>query len=160
MPANLPPHFHTLSAKLKETKDPEEKISILEELLAIVPKHKGTEKIQKDLKRKIAKLKKQKPKKTKGRTLSYSIPKEGAGQVVIIGPTNSGKSSLLNNLTNAKAKIASYPFTTKIPRPAMMPYENILIQLIDTPPLSKEFSPPWLKEILKQADLLIVVFDL
>ena len=159
MPANLPPHFHTLSAKLKETKDPEEKISILEELLAIVPKHKGTEKIQKDLKRKIAKLKKQKPKKTKGRTLSYSIPKEGAGQVVIIGPTNSGKSSLLNNLTNAKAKIASYPFTTKIPRPAMMPYENILIQLIDTPPLSKEFSPPWLKEILKQADLLIAVFD-
>jgi len=160
MPANLPPQFFTLSAKLKETKETEEKISILEELLAIVPKHKGTEKVQKDLKRKIAKLKKQKSKKVKGRTLSYSISKEGAGQVVIIGSANSGKSSLLNALTNARAGVAPYLFTTKIPQPAMMPYENILIQLIDTPPLTKEFSPPWLKEILRQADALLAVFDL
>ncbi len=159
MPANLPPQFHTLSAKLKETKDSEEKISILRELLAITPKHKGTEKIQKDLKSKIAKLKKQKPKKSKRKT-SYYIPKEGAGQIAITGPANSGKSSLLNALTNAKAKVAPYLFTTKIPQPAMMPYENILIQLIDTPPLTKEFSPSWLKEILKQADGLLIIFDL
>ena len=159
MPANLPPHFHTLSAKLKETKDPEEKISILRELLAITPKHKGTEKIQKDLRGKIAKLKKQKPKRSKRKT-SYYIPKEEAGQIVITGPANSGKSSLLNSLTNAKAKVAPYLFTTKIPQPAMMPYENILIQLIDTPPITKEFSPSWLREILKQADGLLIVFDL
>ena len=159
MPANLPPQFYALSMKLKEAVSPDEKISILEEMLRISPKHKGTENLQKDLKTKIAKLKKQRPKKIKGRT-SYSIKKEGAGQVVISGPANSGKSSLLNALTNANVKVAPYPFTTKIPEPGMMPYEDILIQLVDTPPLSKEFSPPWLKEILKTADILLAVFDL
>ncbi|MFC1663987.1 GTPase, partial [Patescibacteria group bacterium] len=159
MPVNLPPQFHTLSAKLKETKSQEEKISILEELLIIVPKHKGSEKIQKDIKTKIAKLKKQKSKKGKREAL-YSIQKEGAGQVVITGPANSGKSSLLNTLTNARAKVGFYPFTTKIPQPAMMPYENIMVQLIDTPPITEDFSPPWLKETLKKADILLVVFDL
>ena len=158
MPANLPPQFFALSAKLKEVKTPEEKISILEEMLAICPKHKGTEKVQKDLKSKIAKLKKQKPKKARREAL-YSIPKEGAGQIVIIGPANSGKSSLLNALTNARAKVAPYPFTTQIPQPAMMPYQNILIQLVDTPPLTKD-SPPWLKAILKSADGFLAIFDL
>jgi len=159
MPANLPPQFHVLTIKLKEAKNADEKISILEEMLAICPKHKGTEKLQKDIKIKIAKLKKQVPKKTKGEAL-YCIQKEGAGQVVIVGPPNSGKSSLLNILTNAKAEVAPYPFTTKIPQPAMMPYENILIQLIDTPPLTKESSPSWLKAIVKEADVLVAVFDL
>ena len=158
MSANLPPQFYTISAKLKEAKTPEEKISILEELLAIVPKHKGTEKVQKDIKTKIAKLKKQKPKKGKREDL-YFVKKEGAGQIAIIGPANSGKSSLLNALTNAKAKVASYSFTTEIPKPAMMSYENILIQLVDTPPLTKS-SPPWLKGILKAADGFLAVFDL
>ncbi len=158
MSANLPPQFYTVSAKLKEAKTPEEKISILEELLAIVPKHKGTEKVQRDIKTKIAKLKKQKPKRAKREGL-YSIKKEGAGQIAIIGPANAGKSSLLNTLTNAKAKVAPYSFTTEIPQPAMMPYENILIQLVDTPPLTKS-SPPWLKGILKAADGLLAIFDL
>jgi len=159
MPANLPPQFHVLTIKLKEAKNADEKISILEEMLAICPKHKGTEKLQKDIKIKIAKLKKQVPKKTKGEAL-YCIQKEGAGQVVIVGPPNSGKSSLLNALTNARAEVAPYPFTTKIPQPAMMPYENILIQLIDTPPLTKESSPSWLKAIVKESDVLVAVFDL
>jgi len=127
-------------------------------MLAICPKHKGTEKVQRDLKIKIAKLRKQKKKKTKKQAL-YSIAKEGAGQVVIIGPANSGKSSLLNALTNAEVKVAPYPFTTPIPQPAMMPFENILIQLVDTPPLTKD-SPLWLKGILKSANALLAVFDL
>jgi len=159
MPANLPPQFYALSMKLKEAVSPDEKISILEEMLRISPKHKGTERLQEDLKTKIAKLKKQRPKKIKGKNI-YSIKKEGAGQVVIAGPTNSGKSSLFCALTNADAKVGPYSFTTKIPQRAMMPYENILIQLVDTPPLSPEFSPPWLKEILKAADILLAVFDL
>jgi len=158
MSANLPPQFFAISKKLKNTKDPEEKISILEELLAIVPKHKGTERVQQDLKTKIAKLKKQKTKKSKKEIL-YVIKKEEAGQIVIIGPANAGKSSLLNVLTNAETKVASYPFTTQIPKPAMMPYENVLIQLVDTPPLTKE-SPPWLKGILKASDGLLAIFDL
>lgn len=158
MPANLPPQFHAVSAKLKQTEDPTEKISILEELLAIMPKHKGTEKLRKDIKTKIAKLKKQKPKKVRREAL-YLIEKEGAGQIVIVGPTNAGKSSLLNILTNAKTKVAAYPFTTQVPKPGIMPYEDISVQLIDTPPLGPR-SPGWLKEILKSSDGLLAVFDL
>lgn len=158
MPANLPPYFFELQARLKEATDNEEKISILEEMLAICPKHKGSEKVQKELKTKIAKLKKQKPKKIKRETF-YSVPKEGAAKVIIVGPQNSGKSSLLNALTNAKAKVADYPFTTKTPQPAMMPYENILIQLVDTPPLTND-SPGWLKSLIFESDALLVVFDI
>lgn len=158
MPANLPPQFHSVSAKLKEAKTPQEKISILEELLAICPKHKGTEKIRKELKTKIAKLRKKGPKKKKAKTL-YFVQKEGAGQLVILGPANSGKSSLLNALTKAQAKVSAFPFTTQLPKPGMMKYQNIQIQLIDTPPLTKK-SPPWLKETLKASDALLAVFDL
>ena len=161
MPANLPPQYHTTEAKLKEAKAPEEKISIYEELLSIVPKHKGTENLQKDLKTKIAKLRKilRSKKKTK-KELLYVVKKEGAAQVVITGPPNSGKSSLLNALTNARAKIGKYLFTTKIPQPAMMPYEDILIQLVDTPPITKDFSPGWLKELIKTANGVLLVFDI
>ncbi len=161
MPANLPPQYFSLSAKLKEAQTTEEKLSILEEMLAMIPKHKGTEKVQKDLKTKMAKLKKeaQLTKKAK-KELIYVVKKEGAGQVVITGPPNSGKSSLLNALTKAKAKVADYPFTTTLPQPAMMPYDHILIQLVDTPPLTKYFCPGWLKEILRNSDGILVVFDL
>lgn len=161
MPANLPPQYYSLTGKLKEAKDTEEKISILEEMLAITPKHKGTEKLQKDIKAKIARLKKeaQSTRKTKKEQI-LTVKKEGAAQMVITGPPNSGKSTLLNALTNANAKVADYPFTTTIPQPAMMPYEDILIQLVDTPPLTKDFSPGWLKEIIKNADGILAVFDL
>ncbi|HOK35415.1 MAG TPA: 50S ribosome-binding GTPase [Candidatus Pacearchaeota archaeon] len=158
MAANLPPYFFELQERLNEATKTEEKISILEEMLAICPKHKGTEKVQKELKTKIAKLKKQKPKKIK-REVYYSVSKEGAGEVVIIGPPNSGKSSLLNALTNAKAKVTHYPFATQLPQPAMMPFQNILIQLVDTPPLTKD-SPGWLKSLIFESDLLLAVFDL
>jgi len=116
MAANLPPYFFELQERLNETTDSREKISILEEMLAICPKHKGTEKVQKELKTKIAKLKKQKPKKIKSEVF-YSVPKKGAGEIVIVGPANAGKSSLLNALTNAQEKVADYPFTTHLPKP-------------------------------------------
>ncbi len=158
MPANLPPEFHKISQDIKKAKTPAEKISLLEKLLAITPKHKGTEKVQAEIKSKIAKLKRKKPKTAKSE-ISYSIPKQGAGQVVLVGRANSGKSSLLNVLTNTKTKIGSYPFTTQELKPAMMPYQNILIQLIDTPPLTED-SPSLLKNILDNSDALIAVFDL
>lgn len=158
MAANLPPYFFELQGRLKEVTESEEKISILEEMLAICPKHKGTEKVQKELKTKIAKLKKQKPRGLK-REAFYSVPKKGAGEVVIIGPANSGKSSLLNALTNAKAKVTHYPFATHIPQPAMMPFEDILIQLVDTPPLARN-SPGWLKALIFESDALLAIFDL
>ncbi len=160
MPANLPPQYYSVEAKLREAKTPEEKISIYEELLSLTPKHKGTENLQKDLKTKIAKLKKTigSKKKTK-REFLYIVKKEGAAQVAIVGPSNSGKSTLLNTLTNARAKTGSYPFVTKFPQPAMMPYEDILIQLIDTSPIDNNFFPPWLKEIVKTADGVLFIFD-
>ena len=161
MPANLPPQYFELTKKLKDAKENEEKISILEEMLGSCPKHKGTEKLQRDLKSKLAKLKKKtKIKKKRKREEIYTVKKEGAGQIVILGPPNSGKTSLVNALTSANFKVADYPFTTTLPQPAMMPYEDILIQLVDTPPLTKDFFPGWLKEILKNADGILAVFDL
>ncbi len=162
MPANLPPQYFETEKKLKTAKTPEEKISILEELLSIVPKHKGTEKLQALLKTKIAKLKSTAQKKpTVARHgLSYYIEKAGAGQVVLVGLPNSGKSSLVKSLTNANPDIGDYPFTTRMPYPAMMPYENIQIQLIDTPPITPDYMEYWHAELIKSADGILAILDL
>lgn len=162
MPANLPPQYFETEKKLKTAKTPEEKLSILEELLSIVPKHKGTEKLQALLKTKIAKLKStaQKKPSISKHGLSYYIEKAGAGQIVLIGMPNSGKSSLVKSLTNANPDIGDYPFTTRMPYPAMMPYENIQIQLIDTPPITPEYMEYWHAELIKSADGILVTLDL
>ncbi|MCM8761890.1 MAG: 50S ribosome-binding GTPase [Candidatus Omnitrophica bacterium] len=162
MPVNLPPQYHQKEAELKTAKTLEEKISILEELLAIMPKHKSSEKLQALLRTKIAKYRKElekKPQTAKKQTIPV-IVKEGAGQVVLCGPPNSGKSTLLSVLTKARPEIADYPFTTKIPTPGMMKYKDINIQLVDTPSLSYQFSENWLGDILRKADALIFLFDL
>jgi small GTP-binding protein len=159
MPANLPPQFFELQQKLNQTKDLQEKIEILEEMLAICPKHKGTERVQEEIKKKIAKLKRERPKKTKKEEI-YFVKKEGAGQVLILGPSNAGKTSLVNFLCDTDFKVADYPFTTSLPTPGMMRYENLLIQIVDTPPLTQEFKPGWLKNLAKQADLVLVLIDL
>jgi small GTP-binding protein len=159
MPANLPPQFFELQNKLKEVKDVKEQIEILEEMLAICPKHKGTERVQEEIKKKIAKLKKKEPKKIKKEEM-YFVKKEGAGQVVILGSPNSGKTSLVNLLCDTNFKVADYPFTTTLPLPGTLKYENILIQIVDTPPLTKDFKPGWLKNLAKQADSILVLIDL
>jgi len=162
MPANLPPQYFETEKKLKTAKTPQEKVTILEELLAIVPKHKGTEKLQALLKTKIAKLRSQSQKKPMiarhGQT--FHIEKAGAGQVVLIGAPNTGKSSLIKALTNAQPDIGDYPFTTNTPSPAMMIYENIQIQLIDTPPITQDYLEAWQAEMIKGADGLLLVLDL
>jgi small GTP-binding protein len=159
MPANLPPQFFELQQKLNQTKDIQEKIEILQEMLAICPKHKGTERVQEEIKKKIAKLKRTQPKKLKREEI-YFVKKEGAGQVLIVGPPNSGKTSLTNLLCNTNFKVADYPFTTQLPTPAMLKFENILIQIVDTPPLSRDFKPGWLKNLARQADSILVLIDL
>jgi len=158
MPANLPPQFFKLQEELKKEKDIDAKIEILEEMLSICPKHKGTERIISELKRKLSKLKKERI-KTKPKTKHFFVKKEGDAQVVICGPLNSGKSTIFNLLTNAQSKVAPYPFTTISPVFGMMKYQNLKIQIIDTPPISENFFPGWLKSILKSADLIIAVFD-
>ncbi|MFH1699774.1 MAG: GTPase [Candidatus Zixiibacteriota bacterium] len=162
MPANLPPQYYELERVFKAERDPREKLRLAQELLAMMPKHKGTDKLQADLKSKISKLKKQlisggnKAGAAKSTSLDH-IDKEGAGQVALIGPPNSGKSSLVDALTNARPMIADYPYTTREPVAGMMPYETIQIQLIDTPPISPDMFEPWMLGIIRNADLICLV---
>lgn len=162
MPANLPPQYFETEKKLKAAKTPQEKIAILEELLSIVPKHKGTEKLQALLKTKISKLKSSAQKKasTARHSPIHLVEKSGAGQVVLVGPPNSGKSRLVKSLTNANPEIGDYPFTTRLAYPAMMKYENIQIQLVDTPPVTLDYLETWLPELIKGADGVLLILDL
>lgn len=162
MPANLPPQYFEVEKKYREAKAPQEKLVYLQELLSIVPKHKGTEKIQAELKTKISKLKdaisKQKKSRGSGGTW-YQVEKQGAGQVVLAGLPNAGKSSLLNVLTNAHVDVALYPFTTNLPQVGMMEFENIKIQIVDTPPLHDD-APPWLFGLYRNGDIIVLVLDI
>lgn len=162
MPANLPPEYFDAEKRYRQAKAPGEKVEILEEMLAIVPKHKGTDKLRADLRKRVSKLKSQaKKKKSPSRRDSlYAIDKEGAAQIAVIGPPNTGKSSLVSALTNAKPEIADFPHTTWGPSPGMIPFENIQFQLVDTPPLSREFMDQNLADLIRRADILLIVLDL
>jgi len=162
MPANLPPQYKEAEAKLRTAKTPEEKIAILLEMLAIMPKHKGTDHLKADLRTRISKLEKiRSSKKTKSRAESrFMVEKEGAAQVVVVGPPNCGKSSLVSVLTNAPVEVADYPFTTGLPTPGMMKYENVGIQIVDMPPITREFLQWWQSALVRSADLTILVCDL
>ena len=164
MPANLPPQYYELEREFKAEKDPRKKLDLAQELLAIMPKHKGTDKLQADMKAKIAKLKKQiqsickKHGDIQREDLTH-IEREGVGQVIIIGPPNSGKSTIVAGLTNARPEVADYPFTTHKPTTGMMPYENIQIQLIDTPPISPDHTEKYIHELVRKADLVLITID-
>jgi len=162
MPTNLPPQYFEIERRLKSAVDTDEKISLTEELLSIIPKHKGTEKLRATLKTKLAKLRQTAQKKptTARHGASHAVHRTGAGQVVLTGAPNTGKSSLVRRLTNARPEVSDYPFTTLEPLPAMMPYENIQIQLVDAPPVSKDFMEPWVPDLIKAADAALVVVDL
>jgi uncharacterized protein len=162
MPANLPPHYYEAERRYREAKDPQDKLAILHEMYAIMPKHKGTDKLQADVKSKISKLNKeiQQKKKTTRRGDQYFVEKEGAAQVVLIGAPNAGKSQILTSLTHATPEVAAYPYTTTKPLSGMMPFENIQIQLVDTPPIAMEFMEPWLAGIIRGVDIVCLVADL
>jgi uncharacterized protein len=156
MPANLPQIYHKIEGRLKFADTPEEKISILREMLAVMPKHKGTDGLRAELNSKIAKLKKEAKKKPQARRLDLTqVPKMGIAQVVLMGAPNSGKSTILGKLTNAEPEVASYPFTTQKPDVGMIEFENVQIQLVDTPPLYENFHPPWLLALARSGDLII-----
>src|SRR5713226_9922088 len=162
MPANLTPQYLEADRRFKAATTPQEKLLALEEMLATIPKHKGTEKMQADLKRRIAKLRAQMQQRkgaTRGRPFSH-VEREGAGQVVLVGPPNAGKSALLRALTNAQPEIADYPFTTRAPLPGMMLYENVQVQLVDLPPITPEVTEGWLSGIIRTADAAALVVEL
>jgi len=160
MPANLTPAYFAAEKNFRMAKTTLEKIACLEEMLAVMPKHKGTDHLRADLRTKIAKLTQSLDKKTATQRASMMIEKAGAGQVAVIGLPNTGKSQIVASLTKATPTVAAYPFTTQNATPGMMTFENIQIQLIDTPPWGEQPPEWWLLNIIRRADNLLLVVDL
>ncbi|MGE5620008.1 MAG: GTPase, partial [Sphingomonadaceae bacterium] len=161
MPTNLPPQYFEAEKAFRQARTAQEKIDALENMLAIMPKHKGTDHLRGELRARIAKLTEEVERKSGGgRAQLHHVPKEGAGQVALVGPPNAGKSHLMSTLTGATPKVGPYPFTTQLPQPAMMPFENVQIQLVDLPPVADRGTPGWMRPALRYADLLLMVVDL
>lgn len=161
MPANLGPQYLAAEQHYRQAITDEERLAALEEMMATIPKHKGTEKMQADIKRRMAKAREGIRAGGKGakRKELFKIDKEGAGQVVMAGPPNSGKSQIMKAMTRAEPEVAEYPFTTRVPLPGMAQWENIQIQLIDMPPVAEETSQPWFWAVMRLSDALLIVLD-
>ncbi len=161
MPANLTPEYRENERKFREARDPEEKLRYLELMLATIPKHKGTDHMQGDIKRRISQTKAALEKKSGLRRHNpFKVEREGIGQFAVVGAPNVGKSALVGKLTNARTVVANYAFTTTKPVPGMMPFENVQIQIVDLPPVSEEFTEPGMVGMIRNTDGVILVFDL
>ena len=163
MPANLNPEYKAAEAAFKRSRDPQERLDHLREMLRVIPKHKGTDHLQADLKTRIKELSADLagPKKTGARTGPTTfIHPEGAAQVALLGPPNTGKSALHARLTGSHAASEAYAFTTQYPQPGMFEHEDVAFQLVDLPPLSPEHPVPWMANTLQSADGCLFIVDL
>lgn len=163
MPANLTPQYHKAEEEYRRASTPDEELRCLQVMLREMPKHKGTDKLNAELKQKISKVKKeldQQKQRGPSRGPGHRIPRQGAGRGVLIGGPNSGKSQLLRSLTRATPDVAPYPFTTHQPCPGMMPWEDVMVQLIDTPPITPDMLDPITQGLVRGADLVLLVADL
>ncbi|MDR2346051.1 MAG: 50S ribosome-binding GTPase [Planctomycetaceae bacterium] len=166
MPANLTQQYKKAEDNYRRAETPEDELRWLQIMLAEMPKHKGTDHLQAKLKTQISQVKKDiESQKSRGGSSgggarSFRIPRQGAGTAVIIGGPNAGKSQLLASLTRATPEIAEYPFTTKQPQPGMMAWEDVFIQLIDTPPITTDFLEPYIVGMLRSADIALLMVDL
>jgi hypothetical protein len=163
MPANLTPEYKAAEAAFRKARDPRERLECLREMLRVIPKHKGTDHLQGDIKRRIKELSHELERpKTKGAHGGppLVIQPEGAAQIALLGPPNAGKSSLHTRLTGSGAQVAPYPFTTQYPEPGMMPYEDIHFQLVDLPAIAPEHPVSWFTSALETADGCLLVVDL
>ncbi len=165
MPANLTQQYKKAEDNYRRAATPEEELKWMQVMFAEMPKHKGTDHLQAKLKTQMSDLRKeieqQKSgggKKAAGK--SFKIPRQGAGTIVILGGPNAGKSQLLTTLTRATPEVAPYPFTTQQPQPGMMQWEDVFIQLIDTPPITPDFLEPYLLGFVRSADLVLLMVDL
>ena len=163
MPANLSPEYKAAEAEFRQARDPQERLRWLREMLRTIPKHKGTDHLQGDIKRRIKELSEELegPKKggAHGGPVQVVRP-EGAAQLALIGPPNAGKSSLHRRLTGSAAQVGPYPFTTLYPEPGMLAFEDVHFQLLDLPAVSPEHPVPWLGSTLQTADACLLVVDL
>jgi ribosome-interacting GTPase 1 len=161
MPANLTPQYMEAEKRFKQAQTVPEKIAALEEMMATIPRHKGTEKLQAELKKKMSSLRKEaEAGKKGGKRETFIVEREGARQLVLIGAPNSGKSQLLRAVTHATPDVADYPYTTRIPIPGMLIFENIRLQLVDLPPISPEYTESWVPQVIRNADASLWVVDL
>jgi ribosome-interacting GTPase 1 len=161
MPTNLPPQYYDAEKRFREAKTAPEKVEALEAMLAIMPHHKGTDKLRAGLRKRLSKLRDEQERKKGGsRAALFSVKREGAGQVALVGAPNAGKSQLMASLTNAEPEVGDYPFTTQRPQAGMAPFENIKIQLVDLPPLSQDHTEHWAFNIMRGADVLLLILDL
>ena len=163
MPANLPPQYSKAEDQYRAAATPADRLEALRVMFRLLPKHKGTEKLQSDLKQKISRAKEEIEGGKAGAKkagLSHRVPREGAGQVVLVGAPNVGKSAILAALTNARPEVAPFPFTTRAPYPGMMAWEDVRVQLVDLPPITPDFLEPWLPGLVRSADAALLVVDL
>lgn len=162
MPTNVSPEYKQAEVEYRQAREPRERLECLQEMLRAIPKHKGTENLQADIKTRIKQLREELsgPKKGAHRAGPVQVIRaEGAAQVSLIGGPNVGKSSLHDRLTRSGAAVGAYPFTTHLPQPGMMPFEDIQFQLIDLPPVSLDFMESWYVNALQPADAAILVVD-
>jgi ribosome-interacting GTPase 1 len=163
MPANLSPEYKAAQAAFRQARDPSERLLCLREMLRVIPKHKGTDHLQADIKRRIRELAEELDRPKKGGARggpALVVRPEGAAQIALLGPPNAGKSTLHSRLTGSSAHAASYPFTTQFPEPGMMQFEDVHFQLVDLPPVSPEHPTAWLASALQTADACLLVVDL
>jgi hypothetical protein len=163
MAVNLTPQYLEAEAQYKRAQTAEERLECLKKMWALVPKHKASEKLQAELKTKLsdarAEVERERKSPKKG-GLSYKIPKQGAGQVVLVGGPNVGKSRLITRLTRATSEVAPYPFTTREPHAGMMEWEDVRVQLIDLPPITAAFLEGYVSSMVRSADAALLVVDL
>jgi ribosome-interacting GTPase 1 len=163
MAANLTPQYLEAEAELKQARSAEERLACLKKMLTLVPKHKASEKLQADLKTKISEARKeveQERRSPKKVGVSYKIPRQGAGQYVLLGAPNSGKSRLLTRLTRATPEVAPYPFTTHEPHAGMMDWQDVRVQLIDLPPVTADYLEGYISSMTRSADAALLLVDL
>ena len=162
MPANLTVLYHEAEKEYRRAQTARERLQALKKMLAMIPKHKGTDKLQADIKRKIARLKENIQNGGKGskQHFRYHVDREGLPQIALAGPPNTGKSQLLATLTHAHPEIADYPYTTQVFLSGIMGYENFHIQLVDLPAISANHMETWVPEVIKNTDAILLIIDL